>query len=164
MITIYKTINKEYYIVSFSIKKHSGNIYGIIFGSSNLLGLFKFLEICWKQDIIAGEANYPIEDDDFLYAGQLSLNSEENVPRKLDRFKSALIQFLKQRRNNIDLFPFCLEHGFLPKHINAIIKQLRLDNVLIIENPEHKSIRFTYISWNEYKTTIPKAFFVYRGE
>ncbi len=37
-----------YHLAPFSIKKGS-NIYGVVFGSGNLLGLQKFLEVCWES-------------------------------------------------------------------------------------------------------------------
>src|SRR5665213_1838609 len=40
---------KDYYLASFSLKKNSG-LYGLIFGSSNVLGIEKFLKTCWKID------------------------------------------------------------------------------------------------------------------
>lgn len=88
----------EYYVAPFSIRKESGsNIYGIIFGSSRLLGLDKFLQVCWKNDEATGEANYNI-DDDIVRGGQLSLLDEYNVVKKYDRFKRISSNYLHRAR------------------------------------------------------------------
>lgn len=53
---------KPYYLAPFSIKKGT-NIYGLIFGSGHLLGIEKFLKICWSIDPERGEANFDIDSD-----------------------------------------------------------------------------------------------------
>jgi len=157
-------VNKEYYVAPFSIKKDNGNIYGVIFGSSSLLGLRKFLEVCWELDGKTGEANFPIDDDKQLWEGQHSLFGD-NVYKKTDRFNNDLRSHLKeQRRDNRELFRFCLEQGFLPGHLNKILSQLREDGGLIVVDSTGKPLRHNYITWKEYNSFKPRAFFIYRGE
>ena len=157
--------NKEYYVAPFSIKKNNGNIYGVIFGSSNLRGLEKFLTVCWKLDNFAGEANFSIEDNTSLWEGQASLFDEDNIPKKIDRFNNELKSYLKERRrDNRELYRFCLEQGFLPKHIKEILSKLRNDGDLIVVDSTEKPIGHNYITWKEYNTYKPRAFFIYRGE
>ena len=117
----------DYYLAPFSIKKES-NLYGIIFGSGSLKGLEKFLTVAWKLDSKNGEANYNIGDD-FCYSGQMSIFEEDNVIRKQDQFKNDLIDFIKNNYcDNIELYRFCLENGFLPKHAKPILKELQNKN------------------------------------
>ncbi len=157
--------NKEYYVAPFSIKKDNGNIYGVIFGSSSLYGLQKFLNVCWGLDPKTGEANYPIEDDDkSLWEGQHSL-FDNNVYMKMDRLKVEVKSYLKEsRRDNRELYRFCLEQGFLPKHINEILNHLRKEGVIKVVDIAGKTVSFNHISWKDYKTNIPRAFFSYQGE
>ena len=114
----------EYYLAPFSIKKGS-NIYGVIFGSRNLLGLDKFLSVCWALDSVTGQANYNI-DGDLVWAGPKSLFSEYNVPRKVDLFKQDLREFIASKSpDNRDLYAFCLTHGFSPKKAGEVLKSLQ---------------------------------------
>ena len=66
----------KYHLAPFSIRK-GGNIYGIVFGSSCLLGLQKFLEACWELDDVTGEANYDIDDDPARYGDKFLLGRDE---------------------------------------------------------------------------------------
>lgn len=116
----------EYYVAPFSIRKESGsNIYGIIFGSSRLLGLDKFLQVCWKNDEATGEANFNI-DDDIVRDGQMSLLEEFNVVKKHDRFEKDLIELIcTGPLDNRQIYQFTLENGFLPKHVKGILNGLQ---------------------------------------
>lgn len=116
----------DYYVAPFSIRKGGGsNIYGIIFGSSRLLGLDKFLQVCWKNDEATGEANYNI-DDDIVRDGQLSLLAEFDVVKKHDRFEKDLIELVCTGPvDNRQMYQFTLENGFLPKHLKAILNRLQ---------------------------------------
>jgi three-Cys-motif partner protein len=157
----------EYHVAPFSIKKdNSGNIYGLIFGSGSLLGLEKFLRVCWNKDNVTGEANFNIDNEAFRY-GQLSLIDEDNVIKKQDRFRHDVISLLGTHRlTNRDLYRFCLESGFLPKRMNEILRELQAANILKVTPVDagHKIKDGTfYISWNEYKSGKPRAYFVYQG-
>ena len=156
----------EYHLTPFSIKKdNSGNIYGLIFGSGSLLGLEKFFRVCWDKDKVTGEANFNI-DQDSLRDGQFSLFDEDNVIKKQDRFRRDVIDFLEDKRcTNRELYRFCLESGFLPIHINGILRELQKSNLLKVTPADagHKIANGTfYISWKEYQSGKPQAYFTYR--
>jgi len=57
-------------VAPFSIKKGS-NIYGVIFVSKDLLGMEKFLKVCWSLDSVSGSANYDIDNDMSFYGETL---------------------------------------------------------------------------------------------
>lgn len=158
----------EYHLTPFSIKKDkSGNIYGLIFGSGNLYGLEKFFRVCWDKDKVTGEANFNI-DQDSLRDGQFSLFEEDNVIKKQDRFQHDVINFIRTKRStNIDLYSFCIKSGFLPRHLNNILRELQKSNLLkvIPAVADHKiSNSAFYISWNEFKSGRPRVYFEYKGE
>ena len=89
-----------------------------------LLGLEKFLTVCWDKDGISGEANYDI-DDDIVRKGK-TFFPELNVSRKINIFQEQLITFLQNaRRSNNKLYKFTLEYGCLPKHTNEILGDLQ---------------------------------------
>jgi three-Cys-motif partner protein len=118
-------INDEnYYLAPFSIQKGT-NIYGIIFGSSNLLGLEKFLKICWENDQKTGEANYNI-DNDGCYNGQVSLFDCDNQFKKINQFQNELIEFIKRDTpDNNMVYKYCLLKGFSVPKANEVLSSLQ---------------------------------------
>ena len=159
------------FLAPFSIKKEKGNIYGIIFGSHHLLGLEKFLRVCWEIDDITGEANFDIDNDGVARYGQLDLFDNATTKKK-DKFESDILGFIQKGKdnklpvNNRDIYLFTLKNGFLPKHANEIIKKNKdsivfMDNHLnIVEKPRgyylqnkylDDSHHFLYFSWNPNK-------------
>jgi three-Cys-motif partner protein len=163
--TYYRTElrDKEYYLAPFSIKKGS-NIYGVIFGSGHLLGLEKFLTVCWAQDKITGEANYNI-DGDFSWSGKKSLFKEDNVIKKQDLFGQDLTSFIEtQSPDNREIYQFCLIHGFLPRHAREILNPMQKDGVLsVLDLNSGKSARkgTFYLIRDNYKKS-PKVRFTIR--
>lgn len=127
----------EFYIAPFSIKK-GPNIYGLVFGSHSLRGLEKFLDVCWAIDKETGEANYNIDGDPLKF-GQLSLFDEQNVIKKQDKFKSELFDYIKEAKNNKELYAYTLENGFLPKHTNSLLKELQKENKIEVVDFETKA-------------------------
>lgn len=116
--------NKNYFIAPFSIKKKA-NIYGLIFGTNHPLGIFKFLDVCWKKDKLTGEANFDI-DTDKIDLNKPSLFPEDNKPKKFKHFENEIVSKIlnKELTNEKELILFGLESGFLPKHIKPTIKKL----------------------------------------
>ena len=119
-----KLSNQQYHIAPFSIKEGS-KIHGIIFGSGDLYGLEKFLKVCWDIDPKTGQANYPM-DGDLAWNGQQSLFPEDNIFHKVNLFEEELETFVAEKKpDNIELYIFILEKGFIPKKANKILKKLQ---------------------------------------
>jgi len=153
---------KKYHVVPFSIEKDGGsNIYGIIFGSGNLLGLDKFLRVCWDKDTVTGEANYDI-DDDIVRSGQMALFEEHSVIKKQDQFQRALTEFIRQHKpDNCKLYEFVLGNGFLPRHANDILRdEQHRDTLSVVDCGTGQKARAGafYLSYKEH-TTEPKVRF-----
>jgi len=124
----YKTqipLGREYYLAPFSLKKGS-NIYGLIFGSNHTYGIEKFLRICWSLDRQRGDANYDI-DSDRINPTAPSLFDEYNVPKKVQVFEDELRERLLKSDCQLlqEVYRFGLSRGFLPKHVNKILRDLR---------------------------------------
>ena len=119
--------DQEYYLAPFSLKKGS-NINGLVFGSANLLGILKFLEICWKLDPERGEANYDIDSDHLAKSGQpLDLFNQANKSRKLTEFEQRVEELLLNGKltSDFEVFRYALESGFLPtKHAKPVVTGL----------------------------------------
>jgi three-Cys-motif partner protein len=151
----------SYHLAPFSIRKGS-NIYGVIFGSSHLLGLEKFLRVCWALDDITGEANYNI-DGDFSWGGKQSLFEEHNRISKIDLFEEELRTYVASHKpDNILLNIFCLTKGFPPSKAGEVLTTLQEKGWLSVRDNEtgKRARRGTfYLGWNNCKSRIPKVRF-----
>ncbi|MBI5558887.1 MAG: three-Cys-motif partner protein TcmP [Deltaproteobacteria bacterium] len=151
----------SYYLAPFSIKK-GGNIYGIIFGSGHILGLEKFLTVCWSLDKATGEANYNI-DGDLSWGGQKSLFEELNTIRKVDLFEKDLLNFIHDYKpDNIALNEFCLQKGFSPSRSNEVLRGMQSKGSIKVwditkDKPARKNS--FYLGWNNVKTASPRVIY-----
>jgi hypothetical protein len=165
-----KDNNIVYHLAPFSIRK-GGNIHGVIFGSGKLLGLEKFLTAAWKLDMKTGEANFPIDNDPTIRDGERFLFPELEVSTKQDDFKQELKEMLHgetnpsgsaSRVNNLTLYRFALERGFLPKHVNAHLRALQKEGRLEVLDPASgKGVRkgAFYVDWQHYRDSVIGAEF-----
>ena len=105
--------------------KKGSNIYGVIFGSANHVGLEKFLRVCWQIDPERGEANFDI-DDDRLNPDQLHLFAEMDRPRKLNSFQQVLTNSVLTGsvKTDGDVYLTCLREGMLPCHGREVLHVL----------------------------------------
>lgn len=152
----------QYYLAPFSIKK-GGNIYGIIFGSGHILGLEKFLTVCWSLDKETGEANYNI-DGDLSWGGHQSLFKELNTISKVDLFEKDLLDFISTSNpDNIALNEFCLLKGFSPSKSNEVLRRMQSSGKIKVwditkEKPARKNS--FYLGWNNAKTGNPRVRYI----
>lgn len=126
--------NKEMYLAPFSLMKKP-NIYGLIFGSTHVLGMEKFLKTCWKMDKERGEANFDI-DNDKIKEGQVDLfTGELTKPKKVEFFEKDLAEKIcnSELKNDKEVYLFTITNGFLPSHANGVL------NTLINRNRIEKS-------------------------
>lgn len=130
--------NHSYGLAPFSIRKGT-NIYGLIFGSSHLLGLEKFLEICWNLDGITGEANFDIQGDRSIKI-QPSLFEEDNKQNKLSKFKDRLKSKILDGTlsSDFEIFFYALNNGFIAKHVIPLIKKMKADKLIMVSYPSFK--------------------------
>ena len=156
---------QRYYMAPFSIRK-GGNTYGVIFGSGSLLGLQKFLRICWDKDKVTGEANYNI-DGDFAWSGQRSLFQEQNTITKVTLFQHELKCLIREESpNNHDVYEFCLTKGFLPSHALEVLRPMSKDGTLELCDlcPELPTrMGAFYLTWDEYRKNPPRVKFAARS-
>lgn len=119
--------NKELYLAPFSLQKeNSSNVYGLIFGTHNLLGIEKFLKLAWKFDGDAGEANFNI-DEAILEGQTFDLFNPDTRAKKLQFFEKELIEQIKNKKiiTLKEVYTFSFNYGCLPKHANDVLKELR---------------------------------------
>jgi len=156
VLNYYKSLiptDKKYYLAPFSIKKDS-NIYGLIFGSGHLLGIYKFLSLAWKKDPLRGEANFDIDREKLIH-GQESLFEGGNKPHKLKLFEEELEEKIlsKVLKTDKEVVEYTLTNGFISKHAKAIFTKMISENKI----PKQKisfSNRGMYNPYYEHKNII----------
>jgi len=116
--------DQEVFLGHFSIKK-GPNIYGLIFGSTNHLGMEKFLRVCWKLDPVRGEANFDI-DDERIEASRPHLFSEMDVPKKVEKFREHIENGILSGDLATDgsVYIATLKARMLPMHGREILSDL----------------------------------------
>jgi len=120
----------KYYLAPFSIKKKKG-IYGIIFGSSNPLGMDKFLTTTWTMAPENGEANFDIHRENaHLMSPYLAFDEFVNPPTKLGAFEQELEEAILAGKcsNEQDVVDICFEHGVRRQHAESVLKRLKEEN------------------------------------
>ena len=135
--------NATCYLGNFSFKKDA-NIYGLVFGSGDPLGLLKFLGKAWKlAEEYCGQADYDI-DGDHPIKGQMFLMPEFSKPTKLRRFKDDLLDGILSHKlsTNKDIFLFSISYGVLPKHAHSALSELIHENMI-----PKQSLHVGYDAW-----------------
>lgn len=124
-------INSGYFLGRFSIKKETGNIYGLIFGSAHPRGIHKFLEVAWNNDAIGGEANFDIDRDN-ISAEELLLDLPEMRPKKIQAFEADLESAIRGGaiQNESMLLRFLIEAGMIPRHARSVLKKLKDESII----------------------------------
>jgi hypothetical protein len=90
-----------------------------------LLGLDKFLSICWKLDTVHGLANFDVENES-IDPNAPSLFVEMDKPKKLDLFERDLLSLIRSKKikTNHQIYEFALRSGFLPVHARTALKSM----------------------------------------
>lgn len=120
----FKKLFPNSFISPFSLIKDNKNINGIIFISNHRKGQEQFLKTAWAIDKDFGEGNVNLDRDITKDKGSLFYSNVE-PSEKEKRYKTILIEFLKEYRTNIEIKDFGLNNGFLPKHTNKIFKEIQ---------------------------------------
>lgn len=122
--------NKELYLAPFSLQKeNNSNVYGLVFGSHNILGIEKFLKLAWRLDGNAGEANFNI-DEAILEGETFDLFNPDTRAKKLQYFEKELKELIQTKVINTlkEVYTFSFNYGCLPKHANKVLEELKKSN------------------------------------
>lgn len=132
VVELYRTFipaNDHYYLAPFSIKKEGSQLYGLIFGTSHLLGMDKFLNTAWTKDTLNGEANFDINQEDFQeHAPFLPLDMFDK-PTKLRAFAADLREQILTGKcvNELEVVEVCFQHGVKRQHAEAVLRHLKTE-------------------------------------
>lgn len=143
-------------VYPFSIKK-GANIYGLIFGASHILAAEKFLNIALDKNRLNGEANFDIDDDEIKC--QPCLFEDFQNLTKIERFNEEVENAVRSHliKNNREAYFFAIDHGFLPRQISIILKDLKNRNIIYYDGSS------PLVSYDQaYRQTATKGLHLYK--
>ncbi|RPE08680.1 three-Cys-motif partner protein TcmP [Chitinophaga lutea] len=157
------SMGDSFYTCSYYIERGKGNYYALFFISSNIYGLEKMLEVIWKADPRSGKGFKKPSTNMSLFA---AYEEEMDRRRNIEYLKSQTTEYLKfsgKRISNVDLYEFVLRNEFLPKHINAVLKELKSEGMITATDShgvEFDTKGAFYIDNEHYKKNDIKVYFI----
>jgi three-Cys-motif partner protein len=151
----------NYYSCSHYLERDKGNYYAVFFITSHIYGLERMLEVKWKADPSQGKGykkNAIVND---LFGGELI---EYDKGNQLEFLSKLLIDKIKKHEliSNVEVYRLAVKNGFLPKHSNTIIKQLRKEGKILTCDKAGSNTDFggaTYIDYTHYKENNKVVYF-----
>jgi three-Cys-motif partner protein len=147
-----KRIMKNTFVDTFYIEPEAGQFFAMFFFTSHIYGFEKMLETKWDIDKEQGRA-FRYEQTGTMFSGSEVLD-----------FPKSLCSFLsEEKRYNGQVYEFALHEGFLPKHVNEVLKDLYKRGTLQILSDTGSTIKggATYISYDHYRNEARKVYFRY---
>lgn len=126
------TFKGKYYATSYHIARDAKNYFALFFMCSNLYGYEKILEVKWSLDENDGNGFELPKMIGNLFE---DLEKQENKRKQYEDLRTKLIGFLSCKRTNADIYTFVLKQGYLPKHANAIFRDLQKQDILKVTLP-----------------------------
>jgi len=160
-ITIAFSLNNNYYSCSHYLERDKGNYYAVFFITSHIYGLERMLEVKWKADPSHGKGFNKKSTSYDLFGDQLIEYDKKN---NLQFLSKLFIDHVKKGVlvSNVEVYELTIKNGFLPKHINSVIKQLKQDNKIVTCNGAGVQTDFagaTFIDYKHYRSNDKTIFF-----
>lgn len=148
------SFNGKYYTSSYFIERDSRNYFALFSICNNLLGLEKAVETKWSLDEEDGQG-FHLPDKTMQMNPFAEMFKEENRKEHFEELKNMLFSFLTERgRTNDEIYRFILRKGYLPKHINAILRHLqdqKLIKVTLLDSGNEARKGSFYINYDASK-------------
>lgn len=147
----FKNILKKYFVDTFIIEREKGQFFCLFFFTSHIRGFEKMLEAKWEVDENEGRI-WRTYRSESMFSGNEILDIESKL-----KFLMANTQ-----KGNGDVYSYCLNEGFLPKHANEIFNIWQQQKLLTVtENGKPARKGSFYLNYNEYKNDPNKVQFKY---
>lgn len=124
------TFQGDFFATSYYIQRDQREHYYALFSiMPNIYGLQKNLEVKWELNEESGEGFEQPKQMQDMFGDHFK---EQAKREKYNKLKSLLLHFIEQQGkiDNVQLYKFTLLNKFLPKHSNAVLKQLEKDKVI----------------------------------
>lgn len=139
----------SHFSTSYHLKNKQGKYYALFFMASHILGLQKIIEVKWGLDEQQGSGfNDTNQQDMFLEV------------EKTAQLETELKNYTQEARNNNELYEWTLKQGFLPKHTNLILKELKLNSHIQVEYSLGTKSGY-HINYTNYKKNVIKVKIAY---
>ncbi|MDF1588978.1 MAG: three-Cys-motif partner protein TcmP [Gammaproteobacteria bacterium] len=139
------TFKDEYFATSYHIKNQKGSYYALFFITQHILGLEKIVEVKWSLDDQQGSGfNHTNQVDMFLEA------------QKTDELEQELQLYLRESKNNNEIYEWTLKLGFKPKHTNKILQKFKKNNKIKVEYFLNAKSGY-HLNYSNYKNHLIKV-------
>jgi len=150
-----KIMSGSFFVDTFVIAKAKNEFFCLFFFTAHIYGFQKMLEAKWAIDEQDGRGWSPtsyIKD-----SGQLGMFAETKIEPITYNLEKKLRDFLQDWKTNKDVYHFVLEIGYLPRHVNPLLKTMFKDNIIEAESlvESIQSISTFYIDYTNYKASNP---------
>ena len=141
----------QFYVDSFFIRAKPSVHHAMFFITPSAKGAEKLIEAKWTIDEDAGEG--------WSYK-KASMESLFGASQAVNRLEQLLVQkggLLRKGTNNVELYAFSIRNGYLPKHINQVLKEM--DRLTWTHPDPTKRARknATYINYENFRNTAIKV-------
>ncbi len=137
---------QKIFVDAFTIERDQSNIYALFFFSRHIKGFEKMLEAKWIIDRYRGQG-FSSQRDQQLLLDELEISG----------YRQNLWNFIQEQRTNEDIYKFGLEHGFLPKHTNDILRKWANEDKIEIVYPENLTRKGYFIQYKPKQTVYFRA-------
>jgi three-Cys-motif partner protein len=151
----------NYYSCSHYLERDKGNYYAVFFITSHIYGLERMLEVKWKADPSQGKGYKKNTISNDLFGGELIEYDKKN---QLEFLTKLFIDEIKKQNSisNVEVYELAVKNAFLPKHCNAVIKQLSKESKIVTCDKAGSYTDFggaTYIDYTHYKENNNVVYF-----
>lgn len=155
----------NFYSCSHYIERDPGNYYAVFFITSHIYGLERMLEVKWKADPSGGKGFKKKNEQVLDLFGEQLVEYDKQI--QFNHLETTFVNALTKSgiMSNVETYELTITSQFLPKHINAVIKELRKKDRIVNCNSSGDITDFgnaTYIDYDHYKTNDEKIFFKLR--
>lgn len=144
----------ECFTTSYSIERGKGNKFALFFFSRNAKGFEVMLSVKWKLVDSYGFGYHLAEHEIDIFRDQFSEWKKEEL---IGKFRNAFIRWLARGpRSNSQIYIATITSGYLPKHANAVLKELQQNGQLRVTeywtNVEKKEKNVFRVNYHERKS------------
>ena len=144
----FKNILPTFYVDTFIIERDKGQFFCLFFFTSHIRGFEKMLDAKWEVDENEGRI-WQSYRSEAMFSGSEILDIEG----KLKKFLQSDVG-----KGNGEIYSYCLNEGFLPKHANEIFSDWQQKGILnVVEGNKLARKGAFYLSYNEYKNDPKKV-------
>lgn len=150
-------LGNEYFVDSFIISRNTNQYFCLFFFTSHIRGFEKMLEAKWEIDEEDGRS--------WKQGMRSDLFANQEKTAKTKKLRSALYEFLGELRTNGELYEFGLSQGFLPKHVNSILKEFQTNDKIKVEKTNNEKVRkgSFYTGYNYFRDEPSKITIIRRS-